>query len=126
VPKHTKLPLNCIEEWLNSFDRGDDWRIVVRLEAAGTSRLTNDEAAQKLKELVKETGLQGFVDFGYSFSFDIKKYYWDAKEIYVTPNEALFLFRWLVLNDEIHRSQWFFLRNMRKRLGKKFLTDISV
>ena len=54
-----------------------------------------------------------------------RKFFWKGNEVYITANEALFLYRWLVLHDDLTKLQRYFLRNMRRRLGKDFLTEVQ-
>jgi hypothetical protein len=62
---------------------------------------------------------------GYRFKFIARKYFWRYEEIHVTADEALFLYRRLVLNDDTSKTQMYYLRNMRRRLGKEFLAEAA-
>jgi hypothetical protein len=64
-------------------------------------------------------------NFGYRFCFLSRKYYRRGREIYVTANEALFLYRWLVLGDDVCKAQTHYLWNMRRRFGKDFLSEVA-
>jgi hypothetical protein len=63
-------------------------------------------------------------EHGYRFDFYLNKYYWNDKTIHITQSEALFLYRWLMLNQRDH-SQMYFIHNIRKRYGKEFLQEVS-
>jgi len=114
-----------VGDWLNNIDRnGMDCRLAMHLEATG--KATKNDAAGLLFKLIEQYKISRFndVDSKYEFDFAEKIYFWKNKDIYLTTNEQLFLYRWLVLNDKAP-IQYFYLRNMRKRLGKEFLADIA-
>jgi hypothetical protein len=127
VSKGAEYPYGFIEEWFNSIDRKqNDCRLVVRLEVADKSRNKDDLAKKELERLLdSHKDKAAWSRLEYDFSFSDKKYIWKRREIHITPNEALFLFRWLVLNDETHKTQRFYLSNMRQKFGKDFLNDIQ-
>ena len=129
VDKTAKFPLLFVEEWLNGIDRGTgDLRLTVTLETYGDTRKKKITAKADLESMAIDAVLENkdvWSSGKYEFCFASKKYFWKKQEIYLTANEQLFLFRWLVLKDEIHKRQTFYLRNMRKRLGKEFLSDIA-
>jgi len=127
VPKHKVVCHICddVADWLHSVKRGDqDCRLVIRLEAIG--KATKKDAVGLLSELIEQYKISRFndVDSKYEFDFAEKSYFWKDKDIYLTANEQLFLYRWLMLNDEA-QIQYFYLRNMRRRLGKEFLADMT-
>ena len=128
VPAGEFFPHKEVREWLDNLVRGDDVRMVVRLELAGKTRKKKVNAKTELERFVVDAALEHkdvWTHGDYTFSFWSRQYFWKGEELYLTANEALFLFRWLVLNDEIHKMQRFYVRNMRKRLGKEFLADIT-
>jgi len=127
VPKHKVIYHICddVADWLHNVKRGDqDCRLVIRLEAIGKS--TKKDAVGLLSKLIEQYKIFRFndVDSRYEFDFAEKSYFWKDKGIYLTANEQLFLYRRLVLSDET-QIQYFYLRNMRRRLGKEFLADIT-
>jgi hypothetical protein len=63
-------------------------------------------------------------EHGYDFNFYLNKYHWHDKSIHITQSEALFLYRWLMLNQRDH-SQMYFIHNIRKRYGRDFLQEVS-
>jgi hypothetical protein len=111
-------------EWLPCSSDLIGKRITVSIETAGNDRTQKKTAFQELEELVSD-GEFMWVKYGYRFGFMMRKYWWNNREIYVTAGEALFLYRWLVLNDGIRNTQRYYLRNMRKRLGKEFLSEAA-
>jgi hypothetical protein len=132
MPKGTTISLNDIKAWFDSIDRGlDDCTLVVTLEATDGKRRPKKSALRQLEELVDnnvdDCGLRtlGWKQDGYLFFFPARKYYWNEKEIHVTANEQLFLYRWLVLHDDIRNTQRYYMWNMRKRLGKEFLAEVA-
>jgi hypothetical protein len=106
-------------------------RITVSIETAGTGRTQKKTALRQLQELIVDNVAEDeennatWKRFGYKFYFMARSYFWDGKEIHVTANEALFLYRWLVLHDDIRNTQRYYLRNMRERLGKNFLAEAA-
>jgi hypothetical protein len=123
--------MNDIKEWFDGVDRGlADCSLVVTLEAMDGKRRQKQSAIRQLEDLVADNAVENsgigvvWKQFGYSFGFIAHKYTWNGKEIHVTANERLFLYRWLVLHDDTHKTQKHFLYNMRQRLGKDFLTEV--
>jgi hypothetical protein len=132
IPKASTVSWDYVKEWYDGVDRGlDDCRLVVTLQAMDGKRQQKTSAVRQLEELVMDRIDEDadtavvWVQFGYCFSFMARKYFWNDKEIHITANEALFLYRWLVLNDDICKIQRYYLRHMRKRLGKEFLAEVT-
>jgi hypothetical protein len=130
VTKTSALSWDTVKGWYDSAGRGlEDHTVVVTLEA--TSRQQKMTATRQLEELIvdsvveDEGGCAVWESFGYCFKFLARKYSWNNQDIYITANEALFLYRWLVLHDDICKMQMYYLRNMRKRLGKAFLAEVA-
>jgi hypothetical protein len=130
IDKATTIPLDSINEWFCGIDRGaGDCALVITLEALDGKRRHKKSAARQLEELVADYAVDNssagaaWIQFGYRFCFTARTYFWNEKEIYVTANEALFLYRWLVLHDDTHSVQKYYLYNMRRRLGKAFLAE---
>jgi hypothetical protein len=114
-----------VKEWYDGVDRGlDDCTLVVTLQAMDGKRRQKKTAAQQLEELAAG-GESMWTEYEYRFGFMARKYFWNGKEIHITANEALFLYRWLVLSDDICEMQTYYLWNMRRRLGKEFLTEAT-
>jgi hypothetical protein len=84
------------------------------------SRLLDDLIADNLRE--KPFLYQGCG--AYRFNFAKRSFFWRDRELHITANEALFLYRWLILNDGSRSVQSHFLRNMRRRLGTEFLAEV--
>ena len=129
IPNTTIIPLAVIEDWFEGIDRKlNDCRLTVRLESLGEHRRKKKTAKSELESLAVDASLEGksiWKDGEYSFDFLRRKYFWKDEDIHITVNEALFLFRWLVLKDEIYKVQWYYLRNIRRRLGPDFLKEVS-
>jgi hypothetical protein len=106
--------------------------ITVSIETIGNGRTRKRNAVRQLEELIVDNIVEDDEDnsatwkrFEYKFYFMVRKYFWNDEEIHVTANEALFLYRRLILNDDICKAQTYYLRNMRKRLGKEFLAEAA-
>jgi hypothetical protein len=125
IPKAFTVSWNSVKEWYDGVDRGmDDCTLVVALQAMDGKRSGKKAAYDRLDELMEGGGNDfSWERYGYRFCFVSRKYYWNDREIYVTANEALFLYRRLVLKDDTCKTQMYYLRNMRKRLGKEFLRE---
>jgi hypothetical protein len=131
IPKKTAISLDQIKEWLNSVDCGLDDRILtVTLQAIDEKHQQDKTSLQRLEELITDNAVANeglpviWVRHGYQFNFTTGEYFWDYKKVHVTADEALFLYRWLVLNDDICRIRMYHLRNMHRRLGKEFLSEM--
>jgi hypothetical protein len=100
-----------IAKWLSDFDG----LVKITVEAA-------DKASRKtIKERYEELD-RGVCAFGdYYFDFKEKRFEWKGKDIHITDGEALFLIKQLVYEDTDLNT--YYLRNMRKRLGKNFLKE---
>jgi hypothetical protein len=116
--------------WLLSFGDLEGKRIAVSIKTIKDRRAQKKTALRQLEETIVASVRENrdtpvvWENFGYYFCFIERKYYWHDREIHVTANEALFLYRWLVLNAGIHKTQVYYLRNMRRRLGKAFLSEV--
>jgi hypothetical protein len=133
IPKASTVSWDCVKGWYDGVDRGlDDCTLVVTLQVMDGKRQQKMTAARQLEELIVDNIAEdedtdtAWARFGYRFGFMSRKYFWNGREIHITANEALFLYRWLVLHDDIRNTQRYFLRNMRKRLGKEFLVEVTV
>lgn len=124
IPKTATIPLGFIDDWFKSVDRGlYDCRLVVTLEAYNGQRQRKSSAAEELASLV--AGNQAAWKKGsYTLWFASKTYLWRGASIHITAGEALFLYRFLVLEETCPMKAQR-LYNMRKRLGKDFLADIE-
>jgi hypothetical protein len=132
IPKAFTVSWEAVKEWYDGVDRGtDDCTLVVTLESMDGKRRQKKTALRQLEELIVDGIVENedqptvWKQHGYLFKFIARKYFWGGKEIHVTANEALFLYRWLVLKEDTCGTQTYYLRNMRKRLGKNFLTEVS-
>jgi hypothetical protein len=121
-----------VKEWYDGVNRGlDDCTLVVTLQAMDGKRQQKMTALRQLKELIIDRLVEDqdtptvWVQSGYRFYFMARKYFWNDKEIHITANEALFLYRWLMLHDDTYKMQMYYLRHMRKRLGNEFLAEIT-
>jgi hypothetical protein len=129
IPAGSTIPLDAIKKWWDNAGCGlNGCRLILTAEA--TSRQRKMSAARQLEELIVDNVVEDGNDcaiwkrFEYNFCFLAQKYLWNNEEIYITVNEALFLYRWLMLHDDIYKAQMYYLGNMRKRLGKAFLAEV--
>jgi hypothetical protein len=94
------------------------------------SRAGKKTLQRQLEELVIDSIVEDdkvhttWVKSGYDFRFITRKYFWNKEEIHITAGEAIFLFRWLVLGVVPDSRQQWSLRNLRKRHGKDFLSEV--
>jgi hypothetical protein len=125
IPKAATVSWDWVKEWYDGVGRGlDDCTLVVTLQAMDGKRRRKKTAVRQLEEMAAN-GESVWSEYEYRFCFSSRRYFWNGKEIYVTANEALFLYRWLVLNDDVCKTQMYYLWNMRKRLGKEFLAEVT-
>jgi hypothetical protein len=117
----------AFREFLLPFAGRPGTRAVVRIEEAGKDRARKKTALRQLEELLAGGGEAPctWEEHGYRFDFTERKYFRDGREIHVTANEALFLYRWLVLRGDVLETQAYYLWNMRRRLGKEFLAEAA-
>jgi hypothetical protein len=98
-------------------------RIRIKIQKLDEDRQWKKTAQDILRQLLDE-GRTNYREYGYNFDFYLNKYYWDEKPVHITQSEALFLYRWLILNQRDH-TQMYFIYNIRKRYGKEFLQEVS-
>jgi hypothetical protein len=99
-------------------------RLKLTLETTGKERARKKTVLQEFKKLVEgEELVTTWKKHKYCFDFMKRKYFWCGSEVYLTASEELFLYRLLILNDDICKLQTHHLRHMRRRLGKEFLSD---
>jgi hypothetical protein len=131
IPKAFTVSWDDVKAWYDGVDRGvDDCTLVVTLQAH-RGRSQKQTAVRELEELTtknirEEKWHVTWEEHGYKFLFYSRQYFWNGREIYVTANEALFLYRWLILHDDTCEVQTHYLRNMRQRFGKTFLAEVTV
>lgn len=105
---------------LSCSTTGDEIRIII--QKAGEDRQKKTTAKALLNDAVAGNDVFYTAD-GYDFNFHNKVYRWKEKRVHITASEALFLYRWLVLNEQ-DRSQMYYIYNIRKRYGKEFLQEV--
>jgi hypothetical protein len=59
-------------------------------------------------------------DKGYAFDFKHGKYFFDGAPRYLTAGEALFLYRWIMLNEQ-DTLRRYFLYSLRVKFGESFI-----
>jgi hypothetical protein len=122
------MPISDVSDWLRNIScKGKDFSLTVTLEISGDSRQGRESSEAELENLVADPEFKDkalWEKSGYCFNFLSSEYAWQDKDIYITANEALFLFRWLIQGNYI-KAHWFYLRNMRRRLGKEFLFNVQ-
>jgi len=128
IPRTGELPIDRINRWYANINRkAGDYRVTVSLESLESGRQKKVSAKAELARLAVDEVLDGkdvWEKDTYRFCFVSRKYWWRNEEIHVTDGEALFLFRRLVLDDSISKSQMYYLQNLRKRLGSDFLKGV--
>jgi len=141
LSRNEALDTESIAAWFNSIDRkNEEVFLLLSLEISGKGRRKKTSAKDELKALMPDVKIKlwrkrmespedvaegdaEWQDGDYAFNFTMGQYFWGEKELYITPSEELFLYRWLVLNEDIVRLQKFYLYNMRKKFGKGFLKE---
>jgi hypothetical protein len=120
--------MRYIREYIDRFTGNGVIEIDVAIRRAGEARQRKKTATRQLGDLIADSPSElplRFAEYGYEFNFLTRKFFWHGEEIHITANEALFLYRWVVLmDDNIRNVQRHFLRNMRRRLGKEFLAEV--
>ena len=117
-----------VKEWIDSIDFGREDCILKIMFTRGGRITRNKKSFTKGKLdflLSKENAVKVWRKPNYNFDFVKRKFLWKGKVQHITSGEALCLYRWLVLNETPDREQYFFLYNMRRRLGTEFLSEIE-
>jgi hypothetical protein len=113
---------NRIVDFVGPYiDKKIQANIRILVQKQGEIRHHKTTARDILRELLRDNEIW-YRKFGYDFNFDVGKYCWDGKRIYLTSGEILFLYRCLMLNQFDH-NQRYFIYNIRKRYGKEFLQE---
>jgi hypothetical protein len=99
--------------WLPQYEEVRGRRIVVRVES--NARITKSRAARELAKSTAYHGIDTWEAGPYKFDFRKRTYLWRGVMLHITEQEALYLYRRLVLNDDAHKRQCYYLRDMRKR-----------
>ena len=115
------LPIEEIEKWFESLEISGKCLLELKITNKSSTRNKGNDASIKLNRLVDDDAI--FLEEDYHFDFNNKRYMWDNEDIYLTANEALFLYRLLILKEDVLKSQKYYLYNMRRRLGNDFLPD---
>jgi hypothetical protein len=113
--------LMSIAEFVGPFIDGGGVEIIVKIRKTDEHRQRKMTARDVLQQMFdgRETSYR---EYCYNFDFYLHKYYWHDKAIHITQSEALFLYRWLML-DQCDHSQMYFIHNIRKRYGREFLRE---
>jgi hypothetical protein len=112
-----------IAEWINGCAGQGYDTVQVRL-GIGARRMSNRAAREALARLT-EAGQAVWKEGDYFFDFRAGAYLRCSASLWITPNEALFLYRWLVLK-EVNLSQDGVLYRLRRRFGRAFLQEAAV
>jgi hypothetical protein len=112
-----------IAEFVGPFIDNGGVEINIKIRKTDERRQRKITARDVLRQLLDEREAS-YREHGYDFDFYLDKYRWNDKTIHITQSEALFLYRWLMLNQLDH-SQMYFIHNIRKRYGKEFLQEVS-
>jgi len=130
IPKDGMLSVDEFMGWFNSVNRlRSDCNLIVKLESLGRQKRLNKKYAEDLLRAWYPVYGGAWVKGDYELYFNINRFFWKDKEIYLTVGERFFLYRWLVMKEDIYKQQGYFLKHRRKRsskgLGKDFLADIK-
>jgi hypothetical protein len=111
-----------ITEWLKTQkEKGFD-TIEVRVGYQG-ARLTKAVARRLLVEQVMGRDAR-WEKHRYAFDFNVGAYKWKGELLHITPGEAWFLYRWLMLGRHA-ASQAPEIQHLRKRYGPAFLREVT-
>jgi len=126
VPSSEFIPWDDIKDYLDSVNRGENnCYLTVSFKVTGNSRAKKHTLTSELEALVVDLESHIWEQDEYHFNFLSKRYSWKEKNIHLTAGEALFLYRWLI-NNEVCSEHGFYIRNLRKKLGKNFLSEYEV
>lgn len=78
----------------------------------------------KVEEIIKEKGVNRFVQKDYDFRFDKDVFMYKGRQIYIRRGEQKFLADWLLMGHKDNKRRTL-LYNLRDRFGKDFLADID-
>jgi hypothetical protein len=117
----------CKEQVDATDPSAGECRVTVTLETPARSRQGKPALREELENLVSEAVSRNgsaWIKKGYRFAFAEREYFWNGVPLYFTAGEEVFLFRWLVLGDTAYRREKrCYLSDLRKRIGKEFLTE---
>jgi hypothetical protein len=105
----------------------DVWQegCMVEVNIYASGRLKKRTAHEELRKAIKEYPCDwehGEYNFLFSPKVCLRRFFWKGRAVHITASEGLFLFRRLVLGEPSDR---YALHNIRKRLGRDFLSDAS-
>jgi hypothetical protein len=115
--------LNDVEDMVYRAAGKKDCLVEVRVFKKVAGNRHKESAKAALRALVTEREEPVWEQDGYSFDFSKNNYRWGERNLYVTAGEALFLYRWLVMYS-YGFTQEYYLRNLRKKFGKDFLSEV--
>lgn len=78
----------------------------------------------KVEEIIREKGVNRFVQKDYDFKFDKDIFLYKGRQIYIRKGEQKFLASWLLMGHKDNKRRTL-LYNLRDRFGKDFLADID-
>ena len=124
------IPFKDIIDWYESVDqRNSSTQLVIKLVSTEKKQRQGKKVAENiLRELVAKASVKEDAYWkkgDYMFFFVSRRFFWKEEEIYLTSAEILFIFRWIILGEEVLDSQWFLLNNIRRRLGRAFLAELD-
>lgn len=89
-----------------------------------TEAITLHASNLKLQELLKECPILNFQEGEYDFKFDVDKFFYKGKPVYLADSQKRYLAEWL-LNGHKDNSKRMILCNLRKKFGADFLKDVN-
>jgi 5-hydroxyisourate hydrolase-like protein (transthyretin family) len=106
---------------LNAYIQSQLTREPTEVTITIKKKMTKCSARDDLREAImgnEKTWKQGI----YNFDFENRKYFRRGRELYLTEQQQLFLYKHLVLKM---RGQRFYTANLRKKFGKDFLAEVE-
>lgn len=124
ILKSNESPAPYIKKGIEKFifDYTNQYELILALFKKET--LVLHSSSDDLKKIIKDSGLTSFCLGNYDFKFDMNRYKYKGKLIYLVDSQKRYLAEWLLNGYKDNRKRML-LCNMRKRFGADFLKDID-
>jgi hypothetical protein len=113
----------CIETLMSSR------QVIIKISVESIERERKGKGKDFLKERFKGkniTDKEGvWVQGDYAFYFIENVYKWKGEAVHLSANEAAYLYKCLMLKEN-GKPCWYYMRNIRSRLGKEFLREVDL
>ena len=120
------LQIDEIKKWFDSIDRQkNNCVLTMTAKTKDNSRSKKRKSFETLSVLTSEANKKTYDKYGYFFYFPGNRFVWNNKDIYLTAGQALFLYRWLVLGEDVLAVEKYHLNHLRKKFGKDFLKEVT-